>query len=189
MGSHNHHHGTDDGVPHRVNSPRFSGPMTRRAPSFKRNNNNNNGSSHSGTINTGLTAHCEIDLPINSPRSEIGSNFVTAEVSLETILERKHSHHVSHRVHGGVVKSLLRKRIESIVVDLGSKERKKLGHWMFLVFCGVCLFLGVFKICATGWFGSAMDRENLNQVSIIHSRQLIIFLLICTSVSCLCLLA
>lgn len=69
---------------------------------------------------------------------------------------------VAQRVH-------LRRKISSLSVDLGGfglelKGRKKLGQWMFLMFCGVCLFLGVFKICATGWFGSAMDRLGSNQV-------------------------
>lgn len=68
---------------------------------------------------------------------------------------------VAQRVH-------LRRKISSLSVDLGGfglelKGRKKLGQWMFLMFCGVCLFLGVFKICATGWFGSAMDRLGSNQ--------------------------
>ncbi|KAI4335218.1 hypothetical protein L6164_013885 [Bauhinia variegata] len=161
---HNHHHGTSDGVSQRVNSPRFSGPMTRRAHSFKRNNN---GSSHSTvnntTIgNTTLSPHNEIELQINSPRSEIGSNLLSAE-GLEPVLERKHNHHVIQRTHTGVVKGLLKKPIESIIVDFGLKERRKLGHWMFLVFCGMCLFLGLLKICATGWFGSAIEQANSNQ--------------------------
>lgn len=62
----------------------------------------------------------------------------------------------------------LRRKISSLSVDLGGfgleiKERRKLGQWMFLMFCGMCLFLGVFKICATGWFGSAIDRLGGNQ--------------------------
>ena len=62
-------------------------------------------------------------------------------------------------------KGLLRKpSVGSMVLDFGLKERKKLGHWMFLFFCGVCLFLGVFKICATGWFGSAIETITSNQV-------------------------
>ncbi|KAG4949447.1 hypothetical protein JHK84_042907 [Glycine max] len=95
-----------DGVPHRVNSPRYTGSMTRRAHSFKRNNNSNN----------------EIELQINSPRSPL----VSAEGS---VLKRNQHHH---------------------------KEKKnKFGHWVFLLFCGVCLFLGLLKICASAWwFGS-----------------------------------
>lgn len=36
------------------------------------------------------------------------------------------------------------------VVELGFRERKKLGQWMFFFFCGVCLLLGVFKIFLAG---------------------------------------
>ncbi|KAJ7979251.1 O-fucosyltransferase family protein [Quillaja saponaria] len=166
-----HQHNTSDGVAQRVNSPRFSGPMTRRAHSFKRNTNtHNNGNSNSSNnskntnSNTSFSTHHEIELQINSPRSEIGTNLVPVD-ELELFLERKHTHHVSQRVHVGVVKGLLDRRIGSIVADLGFRERKKLGHWMFLVFCGVCLFLGVLKICATGWFGSAIERAGFNEDS------------------------
>lgn len=62
------------------------------------------------------------------------------------------------------MKSLLRKPVGFAVVDLGFRERKKLGHWMFLGFCGMCLFLGVLKICANGWFGSAIERAGSSQV-------------------------
>lgn len=166
---HNHHHSTNDGVSQRVNSPRFSGSMTRRAHSFKRNNNNNNGNSHTSISNnatpsTSLSPHCEIELQANSPRSEIGTNLVSAEV-LEPVLERKHAHHVTQRVHGRAVKSFLKTPIEYFVVDLSLREKRKIGHWMFIVFCGMCLFLGVLKICATGWFGSAIERAESSQVS------------------------
>ncbi|KAK7265435.1 hypothetical protein RJT34_33055 [Clitoria ternatea] len=151
----NHHHNTSDGVSQRVNSPRFSGPMTRRAHSFKRNHNNTNTtttSSHGGAVNTAggggaLSSHSEIELQINSPRSE--------EV-LDPVPERKSVHH--HVTQRGHVRGLLKKPLESIIVDLGLRERKKIGHWMFLVFCGVCLFMGVLKMCATGWLGSAIER-------------------------------
>ncbi|KAG4946579.1 hypothetical protein JHK87_042586 [Glycine soja] len=103
---------TMDGVPHRVNSPRYTGSMTRRAHSFKRNNNSNN----------------EIELQINSPRSPL----VSAEGS---VLKRNQHHH---------------------------KEKKnKFGHWVFLLFCGVCLFLGLLKICASAWwFGSKVHSTH-----------------------------
>lgn len=106
---------TVDGVPHRVNSPRFTGSMTRRAHSFKRNNNNNN----------------EIELQINSPRSPL----VPAEGS---VLKRKHHHDVSHK-----------------------DQKKNCGQWVFLLFCGFCLFLGLLKICATAWwFPSAVHTTH-----------------------------
>ncbi|PPS17775.1 hypothetical protein GOBAR_AA02798 [Gossypium barbadense] len=155
-----HHHNTSDGVSQRVNSPRFSGPMTRRAHSFKRNNNGNsqtstgnnvvggssNGSSN-GSNGNNLSVHHEIDLQSSSPRSEVG---VVGLVSIEGLSQRK-----------GLF--LRKPSVGSLVFDFGLKEKKKLGHWMFLVFCGVCLFLGVFKICATGWFGSAIETLASNQ--------------------------
>ncbi|GMJ07301.1 hypothetical protein like AT5G35570 [Hibiscus trionum] len=143
---HNHHHTTTttDGVSQRDYSPRFSGPMTRRTHSFKRINNSNNNNGSSG--NNNLSVHHEIDLPINSPRSEVGA---VGSVSIDGLSQRK-----------GFSK---KQSVGSMVLDFGLKERKKLGHWMFFVFCGVCLFLGVFKICATGWFRSAMETATSNQ--------------------------
>ncbi|XP_039051201.1 O-fucosyltransferase 35-like [Hibiscus syriacus] len=141
---HNHHHNTaTDGVSQRDYSPRLSGPMTRRAHSFKRINNSNNGSS---STNNTLSVHHEIDLPLNSPRSEVGA---VGSVSIDGLSQRK---------------GLLKKQsVGSMVLDFGLKERKRLGHWMFLVFCGFCLFLGVFKICATGWFRSAIETATSDQ--------------------------
>ncbi|CAI9782681.1 unnamed protein product [Fraxinus pennsylvanica] len=164
--SHHHHHITaaDDGVSQRVNSPRFSGPMTRRALSFKRNNRNSSQNTHntSSSANNGgsLSSHHEIiDLQLNSPRSE---SPVSGD-GPETMGERRPAHvsSVAQRVH-------LRRKIASLSVDLGElglefKGKKKLGHWMFFLFCGVCLFWGVLKICATGWFGSAIDGVGYNQ--------------------------
>ncbi|XP_057767096.1 O-fucosyltransferase 35 [Salvia miltiorrhiza] len=175
--SHHHHHptatdGGGGGLSQRVNSPRFSGPMTRRAHSFKRNNsnsnsnnnsnngnNNNNNSSHntqSSSNNSASHQHEVIDLNLNSPRSESPVSGEGAES-----LRPAHVSSVAQRVH-------LRKKISSLSVDLGGfglelKGKRKLGQWMFLMFCGMCLFLGVFKICATGWFGSAIDRLGNNQ--------------------------
>lgn len=103
----------------------------------------------------------------------MGTNPVSLDgFESSSVLERKHHHHhhhVSHRVsiHGNVIKRfLLNKPIESMVVELGLRERKKLGHWMFLLFCGLCIFLGLVKICATGWFGSAIETAGSNQDSI-----------------------
>ncbi|KAK4396852.1 O-fucosyltransferase 35 [Sesamum angolense] len=141
--------------------------MTRRAHSFKRNNNQNNNNSsnnhsnssqntHNSNSNSSSHHHEAIDLQLNSPRSETP---VSGDGS--DSLRPTHVSSVAQRVH-------LRRKISSLSVDLGEfglelKGRKKLGQWMFLMFCGVCLFLGVFKICATGWFGSAMDRLGSNQ--------------------------
>lgn len=175
MAHHSHHHNhnsASDGVSQRVNSPRFSGPMTRRAHSFKRNNTSSNNNSNAGNANSSnngsnnvsngnsnnssLSPHLEIDLPLNSPRSETVDGFERESHSRQNL---------SQRVHGGVVRILTNKKgsIGSVILDFGFKERKKLGHWMFFFFCGLCLFLGVFKICLYGWFGSTLERAASNQ--------------------------
>ncbi|KAL8119908.1 hypothetical protein AgCh_017143 [Apium graveolens] len=148
MGHPNHHQSnatTDGAISQRVNSPRFSGPMTRRAQSFKRNNNNNN---------TNNTTQYEIDLPVNSPRSELAAD------GFDTNAEKKqpHHHNLTQRLH-------TKKQLDggAITVDLILGGKKKLGQWMFFVFCGVCLFLGVFKICANGWFGSVIQTVGSHQ--------------------------
>ncbi|KAK8503163.1 hypothetical protein V6N13_025917 [Hibiscus sabdariffa] len=141
--NHHHHNTTADGVSQRDYSPRLSGPMTRRTHSFKRINNSNGSST---TNNNNLSVHHEIDLPINSPRSEVGA---VGSVSIDGLSQRK-----------GLVK---KQSVGSLVLEFGLKERKRLGHWTFLVFCGVCLFLGVLKICATGWFRSAIETATTNQ--------------------------
>ena len=88
--------------------------------------------------------------------------------STSSVLERKHLH-VSHRVNmygssaSSVIKGFLLSK--SGVVELGFREKKKLGHWMFFLFCGMCIFLGLLKICATGWFGSTIESATSNQVT------------------------
>lgn len=139
--------------------------MTRRAHSFKRTNNTNQNAQNTGGGSSNSTAtlntHHEIDVPLNSPRSETNANIAD---EYEILGEKKHTHlsNVIQRVH-------LRKKLESLTVDFGFglelKGRKKLGHWMFLVFCGFCLFMGVLKFCAYGWFGSAIERVAYSQDS------------------------
>ncbi|XP_057968553.1 O-fucosyltransferase 35 [Malania oleifera] len=161
MGFHqNHHHGAgSDGVSQRVNSPRFSGPMTRRAQSFKRNTNSHNthynNNSSSGSNSSGSGSHHEIDLVLNSPRSEVATDLISGD-GFEAILERKHGHHGSQRV----LKTLLKKSIGSVRGGLVLREKKKLG---FLLFFAVCLFWGVLKICANGWFGFSIESAESNQ--------------------------
>ncbi|CAJ1975755.1 unnamed protein product [Sphenostylis stenocarpa] len=115
--AHNSSTAAVDGAPHRVNSPRYSSSMTRRAHSFKRSNNNN-----------------EIELQINSPRSPL----VPAEGSVlkRSNLHHHHNHHVGHK-----------------------EKRNKFGHWVFFLFCGVCLFLGLLKLCATAWWFRSSVRS------------------------------
>ncbi|XP_022154680.1 uncharacterized protein At1g04910 isoform X3 [Momordica charantia] len=158
------HHNSNDGVSQRVNSPRFSGPITRRAHSFKRNNNSTDAhnSNNSNIINNNvLSSHHEIDLPANSPRSEVFRSSVLVD-GVESALERKTAPHVSQRIHGGVAaKSLLKNGFVSL--DFRLREKKKLGHWMFMMFCGLCLFLGILKICMNGWFGSVIETNESHQ--------------------------
>ena len=89
--------------------------------------------------------------------------------STSSVLERKHLH-VSHRVniHGSSASSVIKGFLlgKSGVVELGFREKKKLGPWMFFLFCGMCIFLGLLKICATGWFGSAIESATSNQVHV-----------------------
>lgn len=151
MGHINHHHQSTandgGGISQRVNSPRFSGPMTRRAQSFKRNNNNSS-SQNTSSNNNNNNFSTTIDLPVNSPRSEIGVNSVSTD-GFDASIEKKQTH-----LHN------LTQRVKS------KKHSKKLvGQWMFFAFCGVCLFLGVFKICANGWFGSVIDKVGSDQDS------------------------
>jgi hypothetical protein len=92
----------------------------------------------------------EIDLQLTSPRSEIGTTSGSAD-GFESVNEKKQTHHRNH--HHYSKKSIS----ESEFV------KKKLGQWMFLLFCGVFLFWGVFKFCANGWFGSAIDGIGSDQ--------------------------
>ncbi|KAL6220917.1 hypothetical protein ACLB2K_008670 [Fragaria x ananassa] len=165
MGHHHHLHSStsaDGGVSQRVNSPRFSGAMTRRAHSFKRNPFS---SSAANNDDGGFSTQYEVDLQMNSPRSEIGA-------AGEGFVTQSGGGHVTQRA---AVRGFLRKPIEAVVVEMGLRERKRLGHWMFFAFCGVCLFLGILKICATGWFGSAIETATSNQDnsgSMTHSNRI-----------------
>ncbi|KAI4376494.1 hypothetical protein MLD38_014250 [Melastoma candidum] len=174
MGHHQHSGGGADGagggVSQCVSSPRFSGAMTRRAHSFKRNasNDGNSAQASSDSGRGNLGTHHEIDVPVNSPKSDggvLGNGF-------DSVLEKKQAG------GGGGGSGVLyirerlgwKRKVESVVASgLGGvdiKERRKLekGWRMFLVFCGVCVFLGVLKFCANGWFGSAIERAQSDRV-------------------------
>lgn len=162
MGHHTHHGTATDGV---VNSPRFSAPMTRRAHSFKRGSNEGNNSSSAG-VGGGLGTHHEIDLQMVSPRSENGVS-PTSICGFEPIVDRKQGHgYFHHQFHN--VRERRRPIIGSMAMDLGFKEKKKLGHLMFLTFCAACLFLGVLRICTTGWLGSVIESAESIKVSQLH---------------------
>ncbi|KAM0020894.1 putative GDP-fucose protein O-fucosyltransferase [Helianthus debilis subsp. tardiflorus] len=127
-----------DGLSQRVNSPRFSGPMTRRAQSFKRNNTNNNNNN----------THHEIDV-LNSPRSEHTEAF-------DSIPEKKLTR-LTQRLQPK------RSAASGNLEFVGLEKKKRLGQWMFFAFCGLCLFLGIVKVSVNGWFGSAIERIGLDQ--------------------------
>ncbi|KAK9102447.1 hypothetical protein Sjap_019701 [Stephania japonica] len=129
----------------RINSPRYSGPMTRRAFSFKRNNNNNN--HHHNNNNNNTTTHNEIQLQLNSPRSPSAIEGDWGDGS-DPIVEKRQQNQRFQIVRSGLVPLFGR----------SIKEKKRFGHYMFLVFCGFCLFLGVLRISANGWFGFVVDR-------------------------------
>ncbi|XP_043721382.1 O-fucosyltransferase 35 [Telopea speciosissima] len=148
-------HGNSDGVSQRINSPRFAGSMTRRAHSFKRkNSNSSSGNSHS--------SQHEIDVQINSPRSE-NPVYPALHEELDSPSGRKQTHNQNHRVHAGVAPlfgkncNLLKKPLGSVIADLVLRQRRRLRGWMFFLFCGFCLFLGILKICANGWFGASVE--------------------------------
>ncbi|XP_050383566.1 O-fucosyltransferase 35 [Argentina anserina] len=177
MGHHHlHSSSTADGggVSQRVNSPRFSGSMTRRAHSFKRNpffSSSAAAAAGSNDDGGGFSTQYEVDLQMNSPRYEIGGG-----EGPESAAERKQQQGGGGQVtQRAAVRGFLRKPIGAVVVEMGLRERKRLGHWMFFAFCGVCLFLGILKICATGWFGSAIESARSNQDasgSMMHSNRI-----------------
>ncbi|XP_021715000.1 uncharacterized protein At1g04910-like [Chenopodium quinoa] len=177
MGFHHHRSSsTDNGVPQIVNSPRFSSSMTRRAPSFKRAANSaavNDAPSTSTTPTGGgnsLSTHHEIDLILNSPRSDPASTPLSPD-GFDSFCEKKQTQN-----HFGLLHHRIKKHSSSVlgsdavkgVVELGFRERKKLGQWMFFLFCGVCLLLGVFRIFEGGLFGSSMIDSTQSNLQ-VHS--------------------
>ncbi|XP_020675046.1 O-fucosyltransferase 35-like [Dendrobium catenatum] len=132
-----------DGISHHqsVHSPRYSGSMTRRGQSFKRSG-----------VNGG-----EIELQINSPRSSP----VSAGGSLSNegaeptspklpspVAERWH-HGQNLRSRFGIQllgKGVFKKRASAL-------HKRRLGNFLFLVFCSVCLCLGLMKMFAGSWLG------------------------------------
>ncbi|CAN6210851.1 unnamed protein product [Urochloa humidicola] len=143
---HNHHH-------QRLHSPRVAGggSMTRRANSFKRGGGG------------------EIELQIGSPRSPrcdgLGSPPGDAAEPSGSGL---HHHHQGGQQHHNLRFRLFKRPgsgggavLEAgLGLGLGIRERRKLGNMLFLAFCGMCLFLGVGKIWAGGWFALPGDNKH-----------------------------
>lgn len=53
------------------------------------------------------------------------------------------------------------------IVDLGFRERRRIGNLLFLAFCSVSLMLGIVKIFAGGWLGfnGLLEQQGEYQVS------------------------
>ncbi|CAL9041812.1 O-fucosyltransferase 35-like [Musa acuminata AAA Group] len=137
--SHNHHHQV-------VNSPRYTGSMTRRTHSFKR-----------------TTGSGEIEFQINSPRTASAENpgsplGEAAESPVAAAAaaagEKLHGggvavHHQNLRFRLGV--PILGKK-QLGATETGLRVRKKVANFLFFAFCSLCMVLGAVKIFAGGWF-------------------------------------
>ncbi|CAA7401264.1 unnamed protein product [Spirodela intermedia] len=160
--------GGGDGVAHSqcINSPRYSGTMTRRAQSFKRG--------HSGGGGSGGVP--EIELQINSPRSSCESPSSPLGDGAGDLERRQAAHLQGHQgvlrsrlpVPQLVGKGLLKKSGLAVGAEFVPRERRKLRNLMFFCFCGVCLLLGLAKICATRWVGFTASDQDIsdNYVSV-----------------------
>ncbi|KAK1308059.1 Uncharacterized protein QJS10_CPA09g00120 [Acorus calamus] len=130
--------------------------MTRRAHSFKRGG----GGGGSGGGNGG-GGH-EIDLQINSPRSD-------SRPGGSPIAEGHQDHFQKPRLRLGVPPLFGKGLLRRPPTEIGFREKKRLGNLMFLVFCGVCVFLGLMKIFVNGWFWFVVDKGVLFQDLYVHS--------------------
>lgn len=135
-----------DGISHhqRVHSPRYSGSMTRRGHSFKRSG-----------VNGG-----EIELQINSHRSlSDGAGGSPSNEAAEPASPMLASPAADRWHHGQNLRSrfgmqLLGKGVfKKRASELPFRDKKRLGNFLFLVFCSVCLCLGVMKMFASSWLG------------------------------------
>lgn len=145
-----------------INSPRYAGTMTRRAQSFKRGHNSGGG---------GGGGVPEIELQINSPRSSCDSPSSPVGDGAGDVERRQAAHLQGHQavlrsrlpVPQLVGKGLFKKSAGALGADFVPRERRKLRNLMFFCFCGLCLLLGLAKICATRWVGlTASDQVGLS---------------------------
>ncbi|XP_074269318.1 O-fucosyltransferase 35 [Silene latifolia] len=157
------------------NSPRFSTSVTRRAPSFKRPTNTtttSNTTTSSSAADPTSNYHHEIDLVLTSPRSDNNSHTTPAPKS-------SHFSFLNHRFVGGnsgisaanCISNNEANKGKGSIVDVGFiRERKKLlGQWMFFLFCGFCLFLGVFKFFGSYNVDTTLDHHNHHSIHQVHS--------------------
>ncbi|XP_078179895.1 O-fucosyltransferase 35-like [Carex rostrata] len=108
-----------------ASSPRFSGhQMTRRANSFKR------------------SPKADVELQIGSPRSPLAD--ATVNLNNESSVDAPSAHH-QHQTGGKSRFGVFRKH--------GGADKKRIGNFALLVFCGFCFVLGLVKFFAGRYFG------------------------------------
>lgn len=122
-----------------MSSPRFSGSMTRRGQSVKK-----------GT--SGDRSH-DIELQINSPRSSSACDSPSARSPAS---EAAAVEEAGERWQGNQQR------------NVRFRERRKIGNLLFLVFCSVCLVIGIVRISDGGWLGfnGIGERRGDYQVSL-----------------------
>ncbi|KAL9224213.1 hypothetical protein vseg_000274 [Gypsophila vaccaria] len=142
----------------KVNSPR----LTRRAPSFKRPSSSSSTTTTSAAVDNSSPNHHHIDVVLTSPRSDHStpkhnnSNNNTHFNSLNHRLVAA-NYGANYGTSSNSSSSNSGEGKKGSVVEVGYRERKRL----FLLFCGVCLFLGLFKIFVTlGFFTSSHHHSS-----------------------------
>ncbi|KAJ6812726.1 uncharacterized protein M6B38_277260 [Iris pallida] len=133
-GVHHHHSSSRVGV---ASSPRFT--MTRRGHSFNRRTNGGQ----------------EVELQINSPRSPTPPSSAAGGGGVGDVPIGSPPPPAENLRMRFLVKDVFKKR----PADLGLRERKRIGNFLFFAFCSACLMLGVVKIFAGGMMGLS---ENLD---------------------------
>ncbi|KAH9620227.1 hypothetical protein KSS87_002709 [Heliosperma pusillum] len=146
------------------NSPRFSSSITRRAPSFKRPTTTTSVDPTSAASTTTTSHHHEIDLVLTSPRSDNNSQ-TTPNSSHFNFLKYRFVGANSGISGGNCINNHEVNKGKGSFVDVGFiRERKKLlGQWMFFLFCGFSLFLGLLKL-----FGYYSINSNNNTTTLDH---------------------
>ncbi|KAG0467588.1 hypothetical protein HPP92_019168 [Vanilla planifolia] len=160
---HEHHNGTGgsgntgDGISHHqcVHSPRYAGSMTRRGHTSKRSGGN--GSEFELQINfprsPSDSSHC--DSGCGSPASEV-ADLVPPSHSASSAERWHHGQNLRFRIGMPLLGKVVFQKPDS---ELSFRGRSRLGNLVFLVFCGVCLWLGVMKIFAGGWLGALLAER------------------------------
>lgn len=127
-------------------NPRLPASVTRRTHSFKRGSG-------------------EVELQIGSPKSTgpspSDSPNSEAAGSPPTTPGRWQGHHQHQNLRSRLGTSLLDRELfnkHSEVVVLGFRGRKRIGNLVFLVFCGICLLLGILKIWDGGFRLGMLER-------------------------------